>query len=184
MPLPQQVINQLTQPGSSSTPGWSSGVLLFCGSIFGLTIFIYLGMAFAYQPYLNGRLSSLQGQVTTLGQTVSSDDQARLITFYSQITNLKSLLQKHVIFSQFLTWLEANTESHVYYTQLSFGLGGQVTLTGNAPSEADISQQVAIYESSPVVQKVAVTNVGTTGAAGILQFTATLLMNPSVIAPS
>ena len=183
MPLPQQVINQLTQE-PSATPGWSSGVLVFCGGIFTVVIVIYLGMTFAYEPYLNGKLSNLQGQVRTLSQSVSSDDQTKLITFYSQISNLQSLLQHHVIFSQFLTWLENNTETGIYYTQFSFGSTGQITLTGDAPSEADINQQIAIFESSPQIQKVAVTNVGTSGTAGVSQFTLTILIDPSVVAPS
>src|ERR1035441_315975 len=112
MPLPQQVINQLSRE-PSETPGWSGGILLFSGALLLIILAVYFGMIFAYEPYLNGEISSVQSQIATLGQTISPGDQANLIAFYSQIANLQSLLHNHVIFSQFLSWLEQNTEAHV-----------------------------------------------------------------------
>ena len=187
MPLPQQVINQLTRDDSTSTPGWSSGVLLFSGAIFIVTLAIYFGMKMVYEPRLNAQVSNLQSNVATLGQSISSSDQTKLITFYSQISNLKALLQRHILFSQFFAWFEKNTEANIYYSQFSFssgGSGGQVIFTGNATSEEAINQQIAIFESSPQVQQVVVTNVGSQGPAGVFQFTATLILNPGVITSS
>lgn len=179
MALPQQVINQLSQE-PAETPGWSSGVIFFSGGLLVVTLLIYFFMTLIYEPHLNSEILSTQNQVVQLSQKISPGDQANLITFYSQISNLQSLLQDHVLFGQFLTWLGQNTEANVYYSQLSFASGDQITLTGNAKSEADVNQQVAIFEASPEVEKAVVSTVGLSASTGLWQFTATLIMSPSV----
>lgn len=179
MALPQQVINQLSQE-PTATPGWSSGVILFSGALLLVTVGTYFFMTLGYEPYLNSQISDTQNQIAQLAQKISPDDQANLITFYSQIANLQSLLGKHVLFSQFFAWLGQNTESNVYYSQFAFASGNQITLTGLAKSEADVNEQVAIFEASPEVQKTAVSNVQLSATTGLWQFAATLIINPSI----
>jgi hypothetical protein len=183
MALPQQVINQLAQEKDTTT-GWSVELILFCAGLLVLTLLIYVGISFAYEPYLNSQYNTIQSQIATLGQSISSSDQAKLITFYSQISNLQSILAHHVISSQFLTWLEQNTDANVQYTQFALIAGDEVTLVGAAPNEADINEQIAVFEASPEVKGIAVSNVQLT-ATGLWQFTASLTMQPSLfLAPS
>ena len=148
MALPQQVVEQLSH-GSQRTPGWSSGIMLFSGSILLIIVLIYAGLQFGYEPYLNSQISLLQAQAQKVGQSVSPADEANLIRFYSQISNIQSLIKNHVFFSQFLTWLEQNTEANVYYTSMVFTAGNQITLVGVAKTSADVSEQVAAFEASP-----------------------------------
>jgi len=129
MALPQQVVEQLNQ-GTRRTPGWSSGMLLFSGSVLVVVIVIYAGLQFGYTPYLNGQVSSLESQAQKLGQSVSVTDQANLVTFYSRINHLQSLIQNHIFFSKFLTWFEQHTEANVYYTNMVFASNDQVALVG------------------------------------------------------
>jgi|GEM_PF-417868 hypothetical protein len=180
MALPQQVVQQLNQ-GSSRSPGWSSGIILFAGSIFFIIIFIYAGLKFGYEPYLNSQLSSLQGQAQKLGQSVSASDEASLVTFYSQISNIQSLIKGHVFFSQFLTWLEQNTEGNIYYTNMSFASGDQITLSGVAKTSADITEQVAAFEASPNISSVTLSNVAFSSSANDWTFNAVLVLNSSIL---
>ena len=135
-------------------------------------------MRFGYEPYLNAQLSSLEGQAQKVGQSVSPADEANLVTFYSQISNLESLIKNHVFFSQFLTWLEQNTEANVYYTSMSFTSGNQVTLVGIAKTSADVSEQVAVFEASPEVSSVSLSNVSSFSSANEWIFNAVLTMQP------
>lgn len=183
MPLPQQVINQLSRE-PAKTPGWSGGVIFFSGALFIVTLLIYFGMTLAYEPYLNGKISGVETQIDTLGQTISPQDQTNLITFYSQISNLQSLLQNHVLFTQFLSWLEQNTEVNISYSSLSYVSNGQVTLAATAQSEADINQQIAIFQSSPQVESVVVTDINQNPQTGTYQFSAMLTMDPSIFVAS
>ena len=179
MALPQQVVEQLNQ-GSRRTPGWSSGILLFSGSILFIILFIYAGLRLGYEPYLNAQLSSVKSQVQKVGQSVSAADEASLITFYSQISNIQSLIKNHIFFSQFLTWLERTTEANIYYTSMFFTSGDQITLTGIAKTSADVSEQVAAFEASPQVSSVALSNSTLSTSGNSWTFNVVLTMQPSV----
>ncbi len=183
MPLPQQVINQLSRE-PAETPGWSVGVMFFSAGFLIILLLIYFGMTLAYEPYLNGQISSVNNKTQTLSQSISSPDQANLLTFYSQIANLQMLLKHHIVFPQFLSWLGQNTEANIYYSSFSFSSGNELTLTGNAKTESDINQQIAIFQVSPEVQKVVVSNINPASTGGGLQFSATVLMNQSIFIAS
>jgi hypothetical protein len=179
MALPQQVVEQLNQ-GSRRTPGWSSGIILFSGSILFIVVFVYAGLQFGYVPYLNAQLSSLESQAQKVEQSVSVSDEASLVTFYSQINNLQSLITSHVFFSQFLDWLGQNTEANVYYASMSFTSNDQVTLLGIAKTSADISEQVAIFEASPEISGLSLSNVVLAPSTNEWTFDVVLTMRPSV----
>ncbi len=183
MPLPQQVINQLSRE-PAETPGWSTGIIFFSGALLVIVLAVYFAMILFFEPHINTQISNIDSQVQTLSQSISSQDQTNLLTFYSQISNLQSLLAHHVLFSQFLTWLEQNTETNVAYTSFSFSSGNQISLTATAASEADINQQIAIFQASPEVENVVISNVSAASTGGGFQFSATLLMNPSVFIAS
>ena len=183
MPLPQQVINQLSRE-SVQTPGWSVGLLTFTGGLLILALAIYLGMIFVYEPHLQNQLNDLENQAIGLVQSVSPQDQAQLVGFYSQVSNLQTLLRNHVTLSQLFSWIENNTETNVTYTQLSFsGTNGiTISLSGIAKTMADLSQQVAIFEASPNVKSIAISNVSpSTQNVGYYQFTANISLVRSLI---
>jgi hypothetical protein len=182
MPLPEQVINQLSRE-PADTPGWSFGLIFFSGALLVIVLAIYFGMTLAYEPYLNTKIAAENSNLANLSQSISAQDEANVLTFYSQIANLQGILAKHTLVSQFLAWLEQNTEANVSYSSFSFSSGGEITLSGNALTEADVNQQIAIFQSSPDIENVVVSNVGSAtspGSAGAFQFSVTLLMNPSV----
>lgn len=148
MALPQQVIERLSRE-PPETPGWSLTLLVFSGGILFIALVVYFGLLLGYEPYLDSQISQLNAEISTLGKSISVDDQARFATFYSQITNLKAVLANHVAFSRFLSWLEKNTEANVSYSHLSFSTGNQITLSATAAGQADVTQQIAIFEAAP-----------------------------------
>jgi superoxide dismutase len=179
MPLPEKVIEQLGRE-PPKTPGWSFGIISFAGGIFFIVLINYLGLVFGYEPYLNKQVTGQQDQINQLNQSISADDQTKLINFYSQLSNLKSVLRDHTLTTQFFSWLEKNTEANVYYGSFSLTAGSQVAIVGNATTEADVNQQIAIFEASPEVQKVSVSNVSAAPSGNGWTFNATLTMKPSI----
>lgn len=180
MALPQQVIDRLSRE-NPETPGWSLGLLTFSAGILFIALVIYFGLTFGYEPYLASQIDQLNGQVSTLAKSISPDDQAKFVALYSEIVNLKSTLGSHVFFSHFLSWLEANTEANVYYTNLSFSSGRQITLAGVGATEADVNQQVAIFEAAPAVAAVNLSSVTLTPTTGTWRFNVMLTMDPAVL---
>lgn len=181
MALPQQVIDRLSRE-SPKTPGWSSGMLLFSGGIFAIVLVLWLGLRFGYETYLSGQLDGLNAQVATLGKSFSSDDQTKLVSYYSEIINIKGLLANHVTLSRFLTWLEGATQANIYFTRMAFtGVNNQAVLGGIAKSEADINQQVLIFEQAPEVKTVLVSNANQDEGTGVWKFAMTLTFNPQAV---
>ncbi len=184
MPLPQQVVEQLGREPEGSGGGFS-GTLLFSVGILLVIAGMYFGMVFGYEPYLNNQIIAVKGEVSKANASVTPDEQAQLVSFYSQISNLQTILTHHAYDSQFLTWLENNTEANVYYQGMDLASGYRVTLKGIAKTEADVNQQVAVFEGSPDVASVAVASVANASQNGIsastgIAFTLSLIMNPSI----
>lgn len=180
MALPQQVIERLTRE-NPETPGWSLGILTFSGGILFIALAVYFGLVFGYEPYLASRVSQLNGQVDALAKSISPDDQAKFVALYSEITNLKGTLANHVFFSHFLSWLETNTEANVYYSSFAFTGGNQISLAGVAKNEADVNQQLAIFETAPAVKAMSVSSVALDTGNGTWKFNAILTMDTSLI---
>jgi Tfp pilus assembly protein PilN len=182
MPLPQQVIEQLNKEPETSQ-GWATGAVVFSTGVLLLLAVLYFGMKFGYESYLNNQVSQAQDQAIKAGQSISAGDEHQIINFYSQITNLNTALANHVYVSAFLGWLENNTEAKVYYQNLSLSSGGRVSLKGIAATEADVNQQIAIFESSSKVSSVTVSSVAAAQSPATgFEFDVTLTMDPSVFA--
>ena len=180
MPLPQEVINRLSQdrPPEAS---WSSGMLWFAFGLFAVAAIIYAGMAFVYTPYLNNHLNTVSNQLNQGIQGVNADQAAAIATEYSQVVHVKSLLQGHVVFSNFLTWLSKRTQPSVYYGSLQYLSNNQIALAVLARSENDINQQMAIFESDPAVSSVTLSNISLASVSGYWQANMTLTIKPSLI---
>lgn len=183
MALPQQVVDKLGRE-PADTQGWAVGAVFFSGGILFLLIIVYLGMSYGYEPYLQSEITNNQNQISALNKSISADDQANLIHFYSQISNLKTLLQKHILTSQFFDWLGKNTEANVYYQSLTVASGYKVTATGHAATEADVNQQISIFENSPEVSSVGVSNVVSSPTSAGWNFTVLLNMKPDLFLKS
>jgi hypothetical protein len=179
MPLPQQVIEQLGRETSHSQ-GWAWDALLFCGGMLFLVVAIYVGLTFGSEPYWNGQVAATQKAVAAASVSVSVADQAQIVNFYSQTANLSSALANHQFTSQFFSWLEQNTEANVYYQTLQLATGGKVTLKGVAKTEADVNEQVAIFEATSTVTSVALSGVSVAQAGSGFIFNVALTMSPSV----
>ena len=188
MPLPQQVVEQLEKEPAPSR-GRGAGALVFSGGVLLFVALLYAGIAFGYAPYVNAQISSLNVRLSTVNASISSAQEQQIIDFYSQITNLQSILSRHTSMTRFLSWLEKNTEANVYYENMSVAGGDKVSLQGVAKTEGDINQQIAIFEASPQVADAVVSSISPatqTGAAtaSALSFNVTLTMQPSVFSPS
>ena len=186
MPLPQQVIDRLSEE-PPKTPGWSSGILIFSVGIFLLSLAAYFGLSTFYVGHLNSQLSAASDGINTVSQAISSGDQANLITFYSEITHLNSLLDNHIFTSHFFAWLEANTDANISYGNFSLSIdatGYHVTLTATAQNEADVVEQLAVFQSSPQVKKMSASSLSVAGATGEWASIMTLTMDPAVFGNS
>ncbi len=176
MALPQKVIEQLGRE-PPRTPGWSGQLLIFSSTVFVVCLFIYLGLVFGYQSYLQDGVQKLQDQIQLFSQKIPTDEQAKLVSFYSQIANLRSLISNRVISSRALAWLEKNTQANSYLDK--FGLdtaGAKMTVGVKSKTMADALQQIAIFENLPEIKSVDIG--GISFSENLWQFDATIVLTP------
>lgn len=157
--------------------GMPAKLLMFSVSIFVITLVIYLGMVFGYEPYLNAQLDKLNSQISVAGNQISPADQSQLVNYVSQITNLKAILGNHIISSNLLNYLEKNTDSNVYFNRLSLTVfNNQAQLSGLAKSMDDLVGQLAAWQSSSAVTRVDFSQISYTPQG--FSFSATLVFQP------
>src|SRR3989344_1296726 len=131
MALPQKVLEQLGRE-PPKTPGWAGQFLMFSGTLFFIAAFVYLGLVFGYRPYLASEVRKLQDQINIFIQQIPVEEQGKIINFYSQLLNLRSLLANHAVSSHFFNLIEDNTQVNVYYDRFDLSLRTRELRVGGA----------------------------------------------------
>ena len=159
MALPQKVLEQLGRE-PPRTPGWAGQFLMFSGTLFFIAIFVYVGLVFGYRPYLVSEVRKLQDQINVFIEQIPAEEQGKIINFYSQLLNLRSLLSNHAVSSHFFGWVEDNTQANVYYDRFDLNLRTrELRLGGAGKSMEDLNQQFAIFSSRSEVERMNITSV-------------------------
>ena len=170
MPLPQKVIEQLGRE-PARTPGWSVKLLMVSSVIFMLALGAYVGVEFGYEKYLQNQLDALDEQITKASASVSSADVDTVRKFYSQLTNVKMLLDQHIAMSRLFTWLETNTLQQVTWSDLALRQGtNEIQMNGRAVAMNDYVNELQHLEAQPEVQKVTSQNVRFDDTSGAWDF--------------
>lgn len=177
MALPEQVVDRLSRE-PVHTPGWSGQLLMFAGTIFFISLGVYLGLVFGYKSYLDSKIKNLDAQIQKFIQEIPLGDQEELISFYSQFSNLGGILQKHIVPSPLFDWLEQHTGFNVYYIKFTFiPATNQLALIGIAKVAGDFVQQLQIFHSASAVERINVNSL-TSSSNGTWQFDLTLFLRP------
>jgi hypothetical protein len=129
-------------------------ILLFSGIVFGLSLFVYFGFRFGYESYLNSRSEKLDQKIEALASEISQEDQQNLITFYSQLVNLRTVLEKHQFIVKSFDFLEKYTLPTVYYSDAKV-MGGDrvIKLSGGAKTMDNFIEQLAVFDGAPEFQE-------------------------------
>jgi len=181
MALPEQVVERLSRE-PLVTPGWSGRLLMFAGTIFFLSLAVYVGLTFGYKPYLSAQVQHLDDEIKKFNEEIPSVDQNQLVVFYSQLANLNTVLKGHVTASPLFDWLEAHTQTRVMYSKFAFSAqNGQLSLTGISRGMEDFVEQIAIFQSDSMVQRITVNNVTVIPSGGGWQFDIVLFLDPSLV---
>jgi len=136
--------------------------LLF--SLFVATLFvveIYLGLNW-WSAYEEDRLAQAQIRFNALSEEIrkmkTTSDQ--ISAFRQRVELADALLSRHVYWTNFFTWLEANTLSSVSYQNFSGGSDGEYNLEATTDNFRDISWQTRLLLADPAVLSVRVDEGG------------------------
>lgn len=147
--------NPLEQFAPEKLPvGWPWRLFTISLVIFGVALFTYLGLIVGYEPYLQSKIQEKDAEINQLAQIVSKDDQEKFIQFYSQLTNLKNLLDNHIAASKLFPWLEQATNQKVYYSGAHLKVPErELELEGFAESYAILGEQLESFEQAEEVER-------------------------------
>jgi len=135
--------------------GWPWRLLLISFVILGLAILIYVGLLFGYEPYLKTSISNVDKQISNLADKVKVEDQEKLLTFYSQVVNLKDVLDNRVFSSKVFPFLERNTDPSIYFTAAEFsGNNNILRLKGTTSNFENLMAQLTILKQAPEIESV------------------------------
>ena len=181
MALPTQEIEKLAKAPTGEQGSYRQ-LLMLAGTLLFLSAVLYLGLAFGYSPYIESQIVSVETKSADLDKKVPKEKQDQLIAFYSQISNLSTLLSKHPNTIKIFSWLESNTQPNIYFSKLSFNLSTyQLSLIGVGKTPLDIAEQVNIFEKSSEAVRVNFNNVSSMTGGG-WQFNVSVFLDPKFIA--
>lgn len=164
--------------------------------MFSFTIFLliiacaaYFGLRFGYTPLLSSRIDQLDTDLAELGQQIPEQQQNEFVQLYSQITNLQSVLKRHVISSVVFQLLERNTHTDVFYSNIDLSIvDNRLSLEGFARSYEVLAQQLGAWENAREVEKSYVAESqlieGRVRFRMIIQLTPSLLIPNAVVSSS
>ncbi len=130
-------------------------ILVLSIVLFGFSLFIYFGVEWGYAAYLTKKEKTIDASIQQLGAQVSAEDQEKIVNFYSQLTNLKKVLDRHGFASNFFNFLERNTFGGIYYTSATFSSNGSLlALRGHGASMQSVVEQLTQFDRAPELLKV------------------------------
>lgn len=145
--------------------GWPWRMFMLFALLFICSLIAYLGLLFGYKPYIESQILKTEGDLKSLSAQISPEEQNNFVEFYSQISNLKVLLAKHVLSSKLLPLIEGATDQKVVYTATNFTIPDKtLKIQGYSSSYEILAAQLALYENSPWVERVILDDSSVTGA--------------------
>src|SRR3989344_2398543 len=154
MALPPQAIEKLIRD-PAETPGAYRQFLMLGGTLFFLMLILYFGLVYGYEPYLSSYVVKVEEEIEKFAAEIPVEEQQKIILFYSELVNLRTLLGSRVFASPALALLERNTLPAVYYSKASLNaVTNEVSLTGVAQTLEDASREAAAFEREPSVERI------------------------------
>ena len=110
----------------------------------------YAGLLLGYRPFLNNRIAEVQRSIDELATSVPAEEQEDLLRFYSQIVNLKTLLDNHISLAKFFPFLEQQANRRVSYDTVFLDTKNrELILEGIAESYAVLAEQLQALHQAP-----------------------------------
>lgn len=177
-PISQKLLNQY-EPENLPV-GWPWRFFSVSLMIFLAAVLVFLGLSLGYEPYLNSQIKETDAQIDQLLGIVSGEDQEKFAQFYSQLANLKSILDEHILSSKIFPLLEKITNQKVYYNNLNLRVPEkELELEGFADSYEVLGEQLEAFDQAPEIERYLMNQSQASG--NLVQFKATLKLKDAVL---
>ena len=154
---------------------WPWRPTIFSFGLFLITLVVYVGLHFGYRPYINSQISEQDAAIAKIAETVPAEDQERFLMFYSQLANLRDILNDHTAVTPLFSWFEKTTNQKVFFGGLTADPKTRAaTLDGIADSYEVLSEQLQAFKQSPDVERYSIGQAQS--ADGRISFGVTLIL--------
>lgn len=129
----------------------------------GLFIFeVFLGLDY-WEKRESKRADLIEAEIAVIKKDISALNASSkdALSYKDKAEVFSDLLDNHIHWTRFFSWLESNTLNTVKYEGFEGDVSGAYTLAASAPTYAEASWQTKIMADSPVVNSVIVDNVVT-----------------------
>lgn len=118
---------------------------------------IYGGMVWC-QGYLMSNVKQAQLRIKKIDAEIESYQswQKEALAFNAKIEDISKILDQHIYWTAFFSFLESNTLPEVRYQSLSGDVAGIFTLSATAPNYETVAKQIALFKNSDLVSNVSV----------------------------
>jgi hypothetical protein len=160
-------------------------IVLFLAGL--LVTEIYFGLSW-WETQEIARAKTLHEDVAKITQEANKlrSQASAPLAYKAKSIAFTSLLNNHLYWSNFFSWLEKNTLSSVKYGAFNGDLSGLYTLGASAQSFADVSWQVKNFLNDPLTSKAEVVAASAAakgknkGQAGTVKFDLILQVKPEI----
>lgn len=169
-------VNLLPQYGVHGLNGETGALRLlrvFTMTVWGLSL-VYALMV-GYQAYYIFRNEQIQQELTQLNGQIESYQslQTTLATTNATLSGIQELLNEHVYWTNWFTFLEHYTLPNVYYTEFSGNSGGSISLSAVTDTYESVTQQINAFRSASTMVESVEVNTATRSNAPVEDTTAT-----------
>lgn len=119
---------------------------------------VYVGMRFGFEEvYLKRALSQEEAEFSSTFKSVTPEEQKSVFNFYSQLSNIDTLLKKQGKATPYLSLVEQNTLKAIVYSGMDLRFSDRsaiLLLNGKTSAYASVVQQLELYKKAPNVTEV------------------------------
>jgi hypothetical protein len=152
-----------SNPGfSNSSPsvGMPWRLMIFSFVLFAFSIFIFLGLRFGYETYLDSQLESLNEEINQLTTKISEGEQQEFLGFYSQFRNLDKVLEGRMFSHNIFDFLESYTLPFISYSEAEYSASArEIRLNGVAQDMRYLVEQMNVFGEASEVSEVDLVSV-------------------------
>lgn len=158
MPYTQSVLQTELSKQREAAAGWPWRLMTLSFIILLAVFAVYAGMRFGFEDmYLKRALIREDAAFSETFKSVSLEEQKEVFNFYSQLSNIDTLLKKQGKASPYSTLIEQHTLKAITYSGMDLRFTDSlavILLDGKTASYASVVQQLAQYKKAPGVTDV------------------------------
>ena len=145
---------------------------------------VFLTTAYVFLISLESRaqvsLEAIEQQISEQKTIEMASLESTIRVYKKEVDLFAPYLTNHILITKFFDFLESNAHPRIYFSQMNLKSStASVSLSGRADSFLSLGQQLMIFDNSPIVKSISLSNISLSEEGNIL-FNLGISLNPSL----